>query len=101
MQNIMHRMKNNGTKKLTKFPADLFVRCFVAVADLRRVFGFVVAVVFLAGVRLRVAINYLLLNFSKISSESFVTVPAPSVITRSFSLKSPITFSEAVSISPI
>jgi hypothetical protein len=57
-------MKNNGTKKLTKFPADLFVR-LEAAAVFRRVFGFVVAVVFLAVVRLRVAINFYSLIFPK------------------------------------
>ena len=57
MQNKMHKMKNKGTKKLTKFPAPLrAVRREFAVEVFRRVRGFVAAVVFFAGVRLRVAI---------------------------------------------
>ena len=98
----MHKMKNNGTKKLTKLPVPFrVVRREVAVEVFRRVRGLVAAVVFFAGVCLRVAINYLLLKFSKISSERRVTVPAPSVITRSFSRKFSMTFSAAKSMSPI
>lgn len=55
MQNIMHKMKNSGTKKLTKLPAPVFVRREETVVVLRRVLGFEVVAdgAFLAGVFLR------------------------------------------------
>lgn len=100
-------IKNNGTKKLTKFPAPLRVRAFVF---FRRVL--VGVVVFLVAVVFRFAIVFLIARrgdyyiascafsprlcvsasprrkISSISSERRVTVPAPSVITRSSSCKS-------------
>lgn len=44
MQNIMHKIKNSGTKKLTKLPAVFFVRREETVVVLRRVLGFEVVV---------------------------------------------------------
>ena len=46
MQNTMHKIKNKGTKKLTKLPAPVFVRRDETVLVLRRVLGFVAAAVF-------------------------------------------------------
>lgn len=55
MQNTMHKIKNSGTKKLTKLPDALFARREETVVVLRRVFGFevVAAAGFLVVVLLR------------------------------------------------
>lgn len=62
MQNIMHKIKNSGTKKLTKLPAPVFVRREETVVVLRRALGFEVVAegVFLAGVFLRCVIVLLI-----------------------------------------